>query len=129
MTRNRPMSTFQRAIRLFTTISGREEYTDPGEKFENVTLVLFRPVVEGGPQPWVKLIDAKVRREMTEQQYFHMVRDLYHNRNPHAVVEAMSDEENGTARQRFIVVDGVDEQLTYEPTMEARNRKRMRPNP
>jgi mRNA-degrading endonuclease RelE of RelBE toxin-antitoxin system len=34
-----------------------------------------------------------------------------------------------TARQRTIVLDGVDEQLVYQPTTETRNRKRMRPNP
>jgi mRNA-degrading endonuclease RelE of RelBE toxin-antitoxin system len=34
-----------------------------------------------------------------------------------------------TARQQSIVFDGVDEQLSYEPTVETRNRKRMRPNP
>jgi mRNA interferase RelE/StbE len=28
-----------------------------------------------------------------------------------------------------MVFDSVDEQLTYEPTAETRNRKRMRPNP
>lgn len=34
-----------------------------------------------------------------------------------------------TARQRRIVLDGVDEQLSHEPTVETRHRKRMRPNP
>ena len=34
-----------------------------------------------------------------------------------------------TARQRAMVVSAVDEQLTYEPSVETRNRKRMRPNP
>ena len=34
-----------------------------------------------------------------------------------------------TARQRSIVFDAVDEQLTHEPTAETRNRKAMRPNP
>lgn len=34
-----------------------------------------------------------------------------------------------TARQRAMVFDGVDEQLTHEPTVETRNRKPMRPNP
>jgi mRNA-degrading endonuclease RelE of RelBE toxin-antitoxin system len=34
-----------------------------------------------------------------------------------------------TARQRSLVFDAVDEQLTYEPTVETRNRKLMRPNP
>jgi mRNA-degrading endonuclease RelE of RelBE toxin-antitoxin system len=34
-----------------------------------------------------------------------------------------------TARQRATVLDSVDEQLRYEPTVETRNRKPMRPNP
>jgi len=96
MSRHRPMSTFQRAIRLFATISGREEYTDLGEKFENVTLLLFQPVVEGEEQPWVKLIDARTRRVMTEPQYFQMLRDLYNSRNPHAIIEAIHDEDNAS---------------------------------
>ena len=34
-----------------------------------------------------------------------------------------------TARQQAIVLDAVDEQLTYQPTFETKNRKPMRPNP
>ncbi len=34
-----------------------------------------------------------------------------------------------TARQQKTVLDTVDEQLTYQPTVETRNRKLMRPNP
>ena len=34
-----------------------------------------------------------------------------------------------TARQRAMVFDAVDEQLTHQPTVETRNRKPMRPNP
>jgi mRNA-degrading endonuclease RelE of RelBE toxin-antitoxin system len=34
-----------------------------------------------------------------------------------------------TARQRAMVFDGVDDQLAYEPAVETRNRKPMRPNP
>jgi mRNA-degrading endonuclease RelE of RelBE toxin-antitoxin system len=34
-----------------------------------------------------------------------------------------------TARQRATVLDGVDKQLGYQPTVETRNRKPMRPNP
>ncbi|NEP63106.1 MAG: hypothetical protein F6K31_40405 [Symploca sp. SIO2G7] len=34
-----------------------------------------------------------------------------------------------TTRQQVIVIDGVDEQLMYQPTVETRNRKLMRPNP
>ena len=34
-----------------------------------------------------------------------------------------------TVRQRVITLDEVDRQLTYQPTVETRNRKPMRPNP
>ncbi len=34
-----------------------------------------------------------------------------------------------TARQRSLVFDAVDEQLSQEPVVETRNRKPMRPNP
>ena len=34
-----------------------------------------------------------------------------------------------TARQRVIVLAGVERGLRHEPTRETRNRKRMRPNP
>ena len=34
-----------------------------------------------------------------------------------------------TARQQRLVLDAVDEQLTYQPTIETINRKPMRPNP
>ena len=34
-----------------------------------------------------------------------------------------------TARQRAIVFDTVDEQLSHQPGVETRNRKPMRPNP
>ena len=34
-----------------------------------------------------------------------------------------------TARQRATVFDEIDQQLTYEPTMETQNRKPLRPNP
>jgi mRNA-degrading endonuclease RelE of RelBE toxin-antitoxin system len=33
-----------------------------------------------------------------------------------------------TARQQKAVLDGVDEQLAFQPTVETRNRKPMRPN-
>src|SRR5579884_4296690 len=43
-TPRRRTPTFQRARKLLATVSGRREYTDPGEKFENITLMLFEPV-------------------------------------------------------------------------------------
>ncbi|HJU05190.1 MAG TPA: type II toxin-antitoxin system RelE/ParE family toxin, partial [Nitrospiraceae bacterium] len=34
-----------------------------------------------------------------------------------------------TARQQAMILDGVEKQLTHEPTVETENRKPMRPNP
>ncbi|MDJ0677810.1 MAG: type II toxin-antitoxin system RelE/ParE family toxin [Calothrix sp. MO_167.B42] len=34
-----------------------------------------------------------------------------------------------TARQQAIILDTVDEHLMYQPTLETKNRKLMRPNP
>jgi len=34
-----------------------------------------------------------------------------------------------SVREQKIILDGVDAQLTYQPTIETRNRKPMRPNP
>ncbi|HWQ15963.1 MAG TPA: hypothetical protein VNL77_24400 [Roseiflexaceae bacterium] len=86
ITAGRPMSTFQRATRLFATISGRREYTDPGEKFEDVTMMLFQPVGSEGESPYVRLFDAISRDELTERAYFLRLRSIYNYRNPHAVI-------------------------------------------
>jgi len=86
ITHARATSTFQRATALFSTISGREEYTDPGEKFENVTMLLFRPVAGDELPPTVRLFDTKSRREMTEPEYFQLLVRLYNERNPHAAI-------------------------------------------
>ena len=86
VTPRRPVSTFRQATRLLATISGRRQYTDPGEKFENVTLILFQPVGEDGGQAAVKLIDSKTQREVSERQYFLGLRGIYNNRNPHAAI-------------------------------------------
>ena len=51
---------------------------------------------------------------------------------PYAIEYSPESEEHLealTARQRSIVFDAVDEQLTHEPTVETRNRKPMIPNP
>ena len=83
----RRISTFARAKKLFATISGRREYTDPGEKFENVTLLLFQPVTEDPAiQPWIKLFDAAEDRELSEAEYFDRIRRVFNARNPHIAV-------------------------------------------
>lgn len=91
----RKVSTFQRARKLLATISGCLEYTDPGEKFENVTMVLFRPVMESGKvQRWVKLIDANTNQELSEADYFDMVRAIFNRRNPHASIGEETEEDS-----------------------------------
>jgi len=86
VTEGRKVSTFRRAKKLFATISGREDHTDPSEKFENVTMLLYQPVSENAPEPWVKLFDTQSERELTEKEYFRMLQEIYNKRNPHATV-------------------------------------------
>lgn len=99
VTQARKVSTFERARRLLSTISGRQEYTDPGEKFENVMMMLFRPVTEDASQhPWIRLIDSVSNEEMSEPNYFEMIRQIYNRRNPHGaigedIIETEEDED------------------------------------
>lgn len=87
MSRGRPVSTFQRARKLLGTISGRQEYVDPGEKFENITMVLFQPVTDDpSREPWLKLIDSITGIELGEAEYFDSIRQLYNRRNPLAAI-------------------------------------------
>jgi hypothetical protein len=87
VTPNRKVSTFQRAMNLFRTIDGRREYTDPGEKFENVTMMLYQPNKDDSSQAvHVTLFDAHTGNELTEEEYFQDIRRLYNQRNPHAAI-------------------------------------------
>jgi hypothetical protein len=92
-TGQRHISTFKRATMLFGTISGRTDYSVAGERFENVTMMLFRPLRAGG-KPWVRLIDAGTGQDMSEMEYFLRLRQLYNVRNPHTQigVEALQAE-------------------------------------
>ena len=85
----RQISTFQRATQLFGTISGRRDYTDPGEKFEDVTMMLLHPVLNDGSTPSVRLFDARTREELSEALYFSRLLDLHNRRNPHAILDAL----------------------------------------
>lgn len=80
------LTTFERARRLFATVSGRKDYTDPGEKFENVTLLLFEPFDGQNVAPAIQLIDAQTKQAITEEEYFQKIRELYNIRNPHSVI-------------------------------------------
>lgn len=85
--KGRPISTFRRAMHLMSTISGRREYTDPGEKFENATMLLFQPVVSGAAtKPWIKLFDSMTGAEISESEYFGTLLTLFEARNPHFVL-------------------------------------------
>lgn len=87
VTGGRPVSTFQRARKLLGSISGRQEYADPGEKFENITMVLFQPVTaDTSREPWLRLVDSVTGRELSEAEYFDTIRQLYNRRNPHAAI-------------------------------------------
>ena len=83
----RKLSTFERARKLLSTLSGRREYTDPGEKFENIAMMLFQPKTEDASViPWVRLIDCITARELTELEYFDSIRQIFNRRNPHAAI-------------------------------------------
>jgi hypothetical protein len=99
MTPGRKVSTFERARKLLSTISGRREYTDPGEKFENVTMTWFQPMTTDASQaPTVRLVDSMTNTAMSEAEYFDMIRQIYNRRNPHAgigddVINVENDED------------------------------------
>lgn len=78
--------TFRRAMQLFGTISGREQYTDPGEKFEHVAMLLYEPVSDSGPPPSARLFNAQTEEEMSEKRYFATLRSLFLYRNPHVTL-------------------------------------------
>lgn len=82
-TKRRKISTFERARKLFATVSGRRDYTDPGEKFEDVTLLLFEPYSDEKPTSEFQLISAETGEILSEDQYFQRLREIYNLRNPH----------------------------------------------
>lgn len=97
VTSGRTTATFRRAMKLMATISGREEYTDPGEKFENVAMMIFRAVGPGKTKPWVRLFNATDEAEITEADYFPLLRTIYNWRNPNALIG--DDEESSEDEQ------------------------------
>jgi hypothetical protein len=86
ITKLRQISTFARATKLFATVSGRRDYTDPGEKFENVTMLLFEPLTGRKRAGRFRLYDAKTAQLLTDKDYFQNLRRIFNERNPHAPV-------------------------------------------
>lgn len=91
VTKVRTVSTFRRAVKLLGSISGREEYTGPTEKFENVTLMLFQAPDAEGNEAWVQLYNADTEQLMTEEEYFSMLLDIYNDRNPNSPIGMGAD--------------------------------------
>jgi hypothetical protein len=89
------ISTFERASHLYGTITGRRIYGDPAEKFEDVTLLLHRPLKDPvRPEDvWVRLYQAGTgMKEISESSYFQQILNLYNDRNPHAMIGEDADE-------------------------------------
>jgi hypothetical protein len=93
LTQGRAVSTFRRATKLFATIGGREQYTDPGEKFENLTMLLFDPYTSEDISPNLTLVDAMSGSEVSEQDYFLRLREIFSRRNPHAAIGETPDDD------------------------------------
>ncbi len=83
LTPRRKVSTFRRMMKLLSTISGRADHAAPAERFENTTMILYQPCTAEGEEPWLKLIDAATGKEMGEDDYFLLLRDIFDKRNPH----------------------------------------------
>ena len=81
----RKISTFQRAAMLMNSVSGRQDYSSAGERFEEVVMLLFNPASDDREEPWVRLytLDLGQLRQLSEQQFFDRLRDVYNFRNPH----------------------------------------------
>jgi hypothetical protein len=90
-TPRRMRSTFERARRLLATVSGRKDYTDAGEKFENVTLLKFMPLKSVGGAVGLTLVNADSGSIVTEADFFLRLRDLHDLRNPHAALTDVDD--------------------------------------
>ncbi|HEU0046070.1 MAG TPA: hypothetical protein VFQ43_00530 [Nitrososphaera sp.] len=86
VTKGRKVSTFQRARKLFATVTGRLDYTQPGEKFEDVTLMLFEPHLGDDSIPKIELFDAATNKSLTESEFFQKLKEIYNVRNPHALI-------------------------------------------
>ena len=81
--RARKVSTFSRATKLFSTISGRRQHTEAPEKFENMTMMLFHPLTETISVPSVKLVEADAENEIEIEQYFSHTLEIFDRRNPY----------------------------------------------
>ena len=95
VTRGRKISTFRRAMRLMASVSDRRDYTDAGEKFEHVAMLLFRPVGHSRGRPQIWIFDAKTEKRISEKAYFTLLREIFNRRNPSAPIGEDEDSPSG----------------------------------
>ena len=82
-------STFQRTLLLMNTISGRVNYSEPGERFEHVACMLYQPIskdTKDNLNPKLELHDCGTGMTLTEKEYFIKLRELFNLRNPHVQI-------------------------------------------
>ena len=80
-TERRTVSTFARAARMMASISGRENYSDTPESFEDATMLRYRP--DNHPEgPSVALFRAEGLVSISEGEYIERLRRTYNRRNP-----------------------------------------------
>ena len=80
-TTRRTVSTFARAARMMASISGRENYSDTPESFEDATMLRYRP--SGHPDgASVALFRAEGFVPIREDEYIEHLRETYNRRNP-----------------------------------------------
>jgi uncharacterized protein YgbK (DUF1537 family)/mRNA-degrading endonuclease RelE of RelBE toxin-antitoxin system len=91
---------------------------DDHPRFPQLPVVLFPGNV--GDEEALAIVHRRLRKHQ------HSIRQI-----PYCIEYSPASEvhlRNLTPRQQAIVIDGVNEQLLYQPTVETRNRKKMRPN-
>ncbi|MBI3667399.1 MAG: hypothetical protein HY236_14435 [Acidobacteria bacterium] len=82
----------QRASRLFEEINGRRSHRDPGERLEDITMMLFQPPMPEGIPTWIKLLDVKTQGELSEAEYCWNLRGIHNHRNPGAAIGPAPDQ-------------------------------------
>ncbi len=93
-TGKRRISTFDRAMRLLASVSGREEHTDPAEKFESIAMLSVEPPSRVGKSGKITIYDAVTRKTLSEKAYYEKLRVIYNMRNPHGLVGESDSEES-----------------------------------
>jgi len=85
-TGKRSISTFDRAMRLMASVNGRQEHTDPAEKFEMIAMLSVEAPSRSGKTGKVTIFDAATGKILGEKAYYEKLRTIYNERNPHGLI-------------------------------------------